>query len=303
MFNNCTLCPRNCGINRHINKGFCGATADIKVARAALHFMEEPCISGKTGSGTIFFSGCNMKCCYCQNYEISHNNFGKVITEENLANIMLNLEEQGANNINLVTGVMFVPHIIKAIDKIKHKLHIPVVYNTSGYENVSTIKMLNGYVDIYLTDIKYFDDEIAIKYSKADKYFENCILAVEEMIKQVGSLLFYDGKCFDDEDALLKSGTIIRHLTIPGARKDSIKILNYLKENFDKNDYILSIMSQFTPHYKCNEYKEINRKITSFEYNSVVDEAIRLGLDNTYIQDISSAKEEYTPPFDLEGVI
>ena len=302
MLKNCTLCPRNCGINRHINKGFCGATADIKVARAALHLMEEPCISGKTGSGTIFFSGCNMKCCYCQNYEISHNNFGKVITEENLANIMLNLEEQGANNINLVTGVMFVPHIIKAIDKIKHKLHIPVVYNTSGYENVSTIKMLNGYVDIYLTDIKYFDEEIAIKYSKADKYFENCILAVKEMIKQVGRPVFYDGKCFDDEDAILKSGTIIRHLAIPGARKDSIKIINYLAENFDKNDYILSIMSQFTPHYKCSEYKEINRKITTFEYNSVVDEAIRLGLYTTYIQDISSAKEEYTPPFDLEGI-
>lgn len=303
MLKNCTLCPRNCGINRYINKGFCGADNNIKVARAALHFMEEPCISGKNGSGTIFFSSCNMKCCYCQNYVISHENFGKNITEKQLSEIMLNLQNQGANNINLVTGVMFVPQIINALDLIKDKLEIPVVYNSSGYENVETIKMLEGYVEIYLVDIKYYSDEMAVKYSNAPKYFENCIAAVEEMIKQAGQPIFYDNKCFDDDEALLKSGTIIRHLVLPGGRKDSIEILRSIAEKFNKNEYILSLMSQFTPHYNCDKFKEINRKVTGFEYDSVVNEALKLGLDNTYIQDRSSVGEEYTPPFDLEGVI
>lgn len=299
MLENCELCPRKCGINRYKQRGFCGANSDIKIARADLHFMEEPCISGKNGSGTIFFSGCNLKCCYCQNYLISHQNCGKIITEEELANIMLDLEFRGAHNINLVTGVMFVPQIINALKRIKNRLKIPVVYNTSGYESVDTIKMLEGYIDIYLADIKYFDDKIALKYSKVDKYFKNCIKAVTEMLKQTGTPVFYGNKCFDDEEAILKKGVIIRHLIIPGSRKDSINILNEIYKRFDKEEYILSLMSQFTPYYKCDEYKEINRKLTGFEYDSVVNEAIRLGLDNTYIQDRSSVGKEYTPEFDL----
>lgn len=300
---NCTLCPRKCNINRYERPGFCGADNGIRVARAALHFMEEPCISGKEGSGTIFFSGCNLKCCYCQNYKISHENFGINITEYDLAEIMMDLQSKGANNINLVTGVMFVPHIIRAIDIIRDRLVIPVVYNTSGYENPETIKMLKGYVDIYLTDIKYFDDEAAIKYSKAPGYFINCMEAVREMIKQTGKPVFKDNKNFDDETALLQSGVIIRHLVLPGGRKDSIRILNELAGNFSKDEYILSLMSQFTPNYKCGDYKEINRKITGFEYDSVVNKALELGLHNTYIQDRKSAGLEYTPPFNLEGVI
>ncbi len=297
----CNLCPRSCNVNRQYTAGYCGATNEIRVARAALHFMEEPCISGTAGSGTVFFSGCNLKCVYCQNYTISHENYGKNISVERLADIFLELQEQGATNINLVTAVMFVPQIIRALDCIKGRLKIPIVYNCGGYESESTLRMLDGYIDIYLTDIKYYQDNLAITYSAAPSYFQYAITAVKEMIRQRGKPEFYAGKCFDDEDALLKSGVIIRHLILPSARQDSIALLEYLAKHFNKNNYILSLMSQFTPHYKCMEHKEINRCITSYEYNSVVKAALDLGLDQTYIQDKSSAKEEYTPPFDLEG--
>lgn len=270
----CRLCPRKCGVNRYRETGFCGVGTELKIARAALHYMEEPCISGKTGSGTVFFSGCNLKCCYCQNYTISYENFGKTVSVERLAEIFLELQEKGANNINLVTAVMYVPQILKSLDR---------------------------YVDIYLADIKYFSDEPALKYSAAPSYFYYAFTAVNEMIRQRGKPEFYEEKVFDDSEAILKSGVIIRHLVIPGARQDSIKILNELAKRFEKEEYILSLMSQFTPHFKCREYKEINRTITSFEYDSVVKEALRLGLDNTYIQNRTSAKEEYTPLFNLEG--
>lgn len=306
LLKECTLCPRRCKINRYEKAGFCGDDDNIKVARAALHYMEEPCISGNknadNGSGTIFFSGCNLKCCYCQNYRISHEHFGKIITENELAKIMLNLQKKGANNINLVTAVMYVPQIIKALNLIKSELKIPVVYNSSGYESIETIRLLRDYVDIYLVDIKYYSEEMAMKYSNAPRYFEYAFKAVREMISQTGKPVYYDNKCFDDEDALLKSGVIIRHLVLPGGRKDSIEILKRLAKEFNKEDYILSLMSQFTPYYKCSEYKEINRKLTGFEYDSVVSEALKQGLDNTYIQERSSVGEEYTPPFNLEGV-
>ena len=194
------------------------------------------------------------------------------------------------------------PHIVRALDSIKDKLHIPVVYNTGGYENPEIIRMLNGYVDIYLTDIKYYNDEIAMKYSGAPNYFSQSLDAVKEMIRQTGKPVFADGKGFDDEDALMKSGVIIRHLVLPGCRKDSIRILEEISKHFHKEEYILSLMSQYTPHYKSAGIKEINRKITYFEYNSVVDAALKMGMDTTYIQDRSSAAEEYTPSFNLEGV-
>lgn len=301
MYEICNLCPRNCNADRQHTTGYCGAGAGVRVARAALHFMEEPCISGITGSGTVFFSGCNLRCVYCQNYTISHENYGKDISVERLGDIFLELQEQGAVNINLVTAVMFVPKIIKALEGIKGKLEIPVVYNSSGYENISTLQMLDGYVDIYLTDIKYYSDELAAAYSAAPFYFSYAIEAVQEMLRQRGKPEFYGGACFDDDAAVLKSGVMIRHLVLPGARRDSITLLQYLAEHFNKEDYILSLMSQFTPHYKCREHKEINRLVTGYEYNTVVNEALRLGLDQTYIQDKSSAKEEYTPPFNLEG--
>lgn len=298
----CNLCPRACNVERTIHKGFCQMGSSVKVARAALHFMEEPCISGTNGSGTIFFTGCNLRCVYCQNYKLSHQNYGAEISVERLSEIMLELQEQGAHNINLVTATMYVPAIISALDKVRHRLNIPIVYNTSGYEKVQTIQSLNGYIDIYLTDIKYYSNELANQYSKAPDYFNVAIAAVREMIFQTGSPRFYDEKNFDIPDAMLKSGVIIRHMTLPGARTDSIQLLRYLAAHFPKEDYILSLMSQFTPHYRCKEFKQLNRRITTFEYDSVVKEALELGLDQTYIQERSSAKEEYTPDFSLQGV-
>lgn len=321
LLRQCELCPRKCGINRYETTGFCGIGAEIRIARAALHYMEEPCISGnvsvkelnlpaadgiktdnkRLGSGTIFFSGCNLKCCYCQNHKLSHDNFGKSISAERLAEIFLELQEKGANNINLVTAVMYVPQIIKSLNMVKDKLKIPVVYNSGGYESIETIRMLKDYVDIYLVDIKYYSRELGVRYSAVNDYFDYAVRAVEEMMKQKGKPEFYDEKVMEDAEAVLKSGVIIRHLVLPGARHDSIRILNELAKRFDKNDYILSLMSQFTPHFKCGEFREINRRVTSFEYDSVVREAVRLGLDNTYIQDRTSVGWEYTPPFNLEG--
>ena len=321
LLRQCELCPRKCGINRYETTGFCGIGAEIRIARAALHYMEEPCISGnvsvkelnlpaadgiktdnkRLGSGTIFFSGCNLKCCYCQNHKLSHDNFGKSISAERLAEIFLELQEKGANNINLVTAVMYVPQIIKSLNMVKDKLKIPVVYNSGGYESIETIRMLKDYVDIYLVDIKYYSRELGVRYSTVNDYFDYAVRAVEEMMKQKGKPEFYDEKVMEDAEAVLKSGVIIRHLVLPGARHDSIRILNELAKRFDKNDYILSLMSQFTPHFKCGEFREINRRVTSFEYDSVVKEAVRLGFDNTYIQDRTSVGWEYTPPFNLEG--
>lgn len=294
----CKLCPRNCKINRTKSKGICGAGASIRVARAALHFMEEPCISGKNGSGTIFFSGCNLKCCFCQNYQLSHEFYGKDITVERLSEIYLELQEKGANNINLVTGVPYIPWIIESLDRVKDRLHIPIVYNCGGYESISTLKMLEGYVDVYLQDMKYFDPVLSQKYSGAKDYFEHASKATLEMIRQTGKPQYEIGR---DGTNLLKKGVIIRHLVLPGARKDSMKILSWLAENIPPDDYLISIMSQYTPCYKSEKYKEINRHVTSFEYNSVIDEAIRLGIDQGFMQRRSSVGTEYTPDFDLEG--
>ena len=289
----CSLCPRQCKADRETTTGFCGGGNEIKVARAALHYWEEPCISGLNGSGTVFFSGCTLKCCFCQNFKISAENFGKNISTKRLAEIFLELQEQKAENINLVNPTHYVPLIIEALDMVKDKLNIPVVYNSGGYESIETLKMLDGYVDIYLPDLKYKDNIISKKYSKATDYFEVATKAIKYMYKQVGELK-YSGN-------MLKKGVVIRHLVLPNNRNDSIAVLDWIADNFDKDKILISLMSQFTPFYKCSEHPEINRRISTFEYNRVLEHAQKLGLKG-FMQEKSSAKEEYTPDFDLSGI-
>lgn len=291
----CRLCPRNCEIDRNVSTGFCGSKNQISAARAALHFWEEPCISGTKGSGTIFFSGCTLKCCFCQNHEISTGKIGKEITSTHLEEIMLSLQEQGAHNINLVTATQFLPWIIPALDAIKHRLHIPVVYNCGGYEKPEIIDLLKDYVDIYLPDLKYYDSALSARYSKAPDYFEKAQKAILRMTEQIGKPIL-------DSEGIMLRGVIIRHMILPGCKNDSIALLHWIKENLPKDQYLISLMSQYTPFYKSCDYPEINRRITTYEYNKVLDEAIRLGLTNGFMQEKSSAKEEYTPPFDLEGI-
>lgn len=291
---NCTLCPRNCGVDRTRSVGFCGANDNIKLSRAALHFWEEPCISGTEGSGTVFFSGCNLACRYCQNHKISIDGFGEEITTKRLADIFLELQNKGAHNINLVTPTPYYPHIMSAIDLVRDKMHIPFLANVGGYEKPETIRMLKGYIDIFLTDIKYKSSEISRKYSIAPDYFEYAMDSLEEMISVCGAPR-YDGK-------IMKSGVIVRHMVLPGFRKDSIEILKSLQKRFGVDSFILSLMSQYTPNGHLEDYPEINRRITTFEYHSVVDAALDLGFKNAYMQEKSSAKEEFTPPFDLTGV-
>ena len=291
----CRLCPRNCRVNRKERTGFCGEKDGIRCARAALHHWEEPCISGTRGSGAVFFSGCSLKCCYCQNYQISQEGLGKEISPEKLARIFLDLQEQGAHNINLVTGTHFLPGILTALDLARPKLSIPVVYNCGGYEKPEVIRLLDGYVDIYLPDLKYFDPELSARYSGARDYFAQASQAVSAMISQTGSPVF-------DEDGIMQKGVIIRHMVLPGSRKDSISILHWIRENLPEEGFLLSLLSQYTPFYKSCEYPQINRRLTTYDYDKVLEEAISLGLTRGFMQEKSSAKEEYTPPFDLEGL-
>ena len=294
-YEECSLCPRSCKVNRNVQIGYCGCSDRVKVARAALHLWEEPCISGSRGSGAVFFSGCTIRCCFCQNYTISSQGFGKEITIRRLADIFLELQEKGAHNINLVTATQYVPSVIRALDLVKGKLNIPVVYNCGGYEKLETIKLLNDYVDIYLPDLKYYDPILSLKYSKAEDYFKRASEAVLMMTEQKGPLLF-------GNDHMMKRGVIIRHMVMPGCYKDSIMLLNWIKDHLREDAFLVSLLSQYTPFYKSSEYPEINRKITTYEYEKVLNEAIRLGLTDGYMQEKSSAKEEYTPPFNLEGV-
>ena len=295
ILKNCTLCPRNCGVDRTKTVGFCGATNHTKVARAALHFWEEPCISGTNGSGTVFFSGCNLACRYCQNYDISIGGFGKEITAEQLADIFVNLQNDGAHNINLVTPTPYLPQIIEAIDLVREKIQIPFVANLGGYEKPETIQMLKGYIDIFLTDVKYQSSEIAEKYSSAPDYFRFAMDSLAQMISLCGAPKL-------DENGIMQSGVIVRHLVLPRCRKDSFEVIKSLSERFGTEDFILSLMSQYTPNGHLEDYSEINRRITSLEYHCVTDMALELGFTNAYMQQKSSAKEEYTPPFDLTGV-
>jgi len=291
----CNLCPRKCNIDRKTQFGYCGQSNVVKIARAELHHWEEPCISATSGSGTIFFSGCSLKCAYCQNYKLSHEGYGKEISVFRLAEIFLELQNKGACNINLVSPTHFALQIIEALKISRDRLKIPVIYNTGGYENISTLRMLKDYIDIYITDIKYFDNVLGKLYSDACDYFDISLQAAKEMVLQK--------KILYDSNSVLKQGVVIRHLVLPGHRKDSIKILEKLKETFETDTFILSLMSQYTPNGYLNEHPEINRKITSFEYNSVLDAAIKLGFKHGYMQSKTSAEEKYTPPFDLSGVI
>ena len=289
----CNICPHKCGVNR-LNgiKGRCKCDNKIKIALASVHNYEEPCISGKNGSGTVFFSNCNLNCIYCQNYEISQLGKGKEITIEHLAQIFIKQQEKNVNNINLVTPTMYVPQIIEAIKIARKKgLNIPIIYNSNGYENVETIKKLNGYIDIYLPDLKYYSNEIAKKYSKIDNYFETAISAIKEMQKQVGNPIF-------NEEGIIQKGVIIRHLILPHHLLNTKNILKYVKENFDENTYI-SIMSQYFPTYKAKEDKLINRKLTKKEYKEIENYLYLLNLKNGYIQELGEHEEEYVPNFDL----
>ncbi|ADL43034.1 Radical SAM domain protein [Caldicellulosiruptor obsidiansis OB47] len=295
VLRNCRICPRECGVNRIEGEmGFCKIAGGVKVAKAFLHFWEEPCISGKNGSGTVFFSGCNMGCVFCQNYEISQMRFGVFIDVNKLATIFLNLQSKGAHNINLVTPTIYVPYIIEAIDIAREKgLRIPIVYNTSSYEKPETLELLRGYVDIFLPDLKYFDDEIAKKYSNAPRYFEFASKSILKMVELVGDVVI--------ENGIMKKGVIIRHLVLPMHTNDSIKILSWIRDNL-KGKVMLSLMSQYYPMYRAKEFKEISRKITVREYQKVVNFVIENGLDYGYIQDKESATDRYTPDFDLEGI-
>lgn len=294
-YNPCNLCPRLCGVDRNRQKGFCQSGNQIKVARAALHFWEEPCLSGSRGSGTVFFSGCTLRCCYCQNYSISIEGFGKEVSPERLADMFEDLQAQGAHNINLVTATHFLPGILQALEHAKPRLHIPIVYNCGGYERVETIQALKDYVDIFLPDFKYFSSGLSWKYSQAKDYFSVAAAAIQEMVRQTGGLVY-------NKEGILQKGVIIRHLVLPGARKDSMDILNWIHDHLPADQFILSLMSQYTPCYKSRQHPEIDRRLTTAEYRSVVQEALRLGLGNGYMQERTSAREEYTPPFDLEGV-
>lgn len=294
QISHCQLCPRSCGVDRRQNTGFCMASDQIIAARAALHPWEEPCISGTNGSGTVFFSGCTLRCCFCQNYQISQELHGKELTSDQLAQVFLRLQEQGAHNINLVTATHYLPWILPALDQVRDRLHIPVVYNCGGYERTETVRALKDYVDIWLPDLKYFNPELSWRYSRAKDYFDVASEAILQMIAQAGKPQFHN--------SLMERGVIIRHMVLPGQKADSIQLLRWIAETLPKGQYYISLMSQYTPFYKSHEYPELNRRITSYEYQKVVDAALELGLEDGFMQEKSSAKEEYTPPFDLEGL-
>lgn len=289
----CTLCPRQCGSDRTVSQGYCGGGNGIFAARAALHHWEEPCISGTNGSGTVFFSGCHLQCCFCQNAPISIENFGKPIPTEHLAEIFLNLQAQGAHNINLVTASHLLPWIIDALKLAKPQLHIPVVYNCGGYESISSIKALDGFVDIFLPDFKFFHSETAAAYANAADYPQVAERAITQMLAQVGQPVF--------EDGILQKGCIIRHLVLPNHRHESIALLHHLAETFGTEQYLLSLMAQYTPMKDYSDHPELNRRITKMEYNSVLKAAQGLGFKG-YLQDKSAAQSSYTPNFNGEGI-
>ena len=286
----CNICPRNCKVNRNSNElGFCKAGNKIKIAKYSLHFWEEPCISGEAGSGTIFFSGCNLKCIFCQNYDISFNNSGKEISIERFAEICLELQEKGALNINLVTPTIYIPLIKEGLILAKKKgLNIPIVYNTSGYESVESLKELDGLIDIYLPDFKYYDNELAKKFSNAPNYFEIASLALKEMYRQVGTPSF--------ENDIMKKGVIVRHLLLPKHIDDSKKVIKYLYDTYKDNIYI-SIMNQFTPVRKIDKYKELNKTVEESEYDELINYALDIGIEKAFIQEGETCKESFIPDF------
>lgn len=290
---NCRLCPRNCNVNRYKELGFCKQSNKIRLALAKLFFYEEPPISGKNGSGTIFFTGCNLKCIFCQNYDISTKNIGKIVSIKRLSEIMLELQSKKAHNINLVTPTIYVPQIIKAIKLAKKNgLTIPIIYNSSGYENIETIKMLDGYIDVYLPDFKYYDDDIATKYSKANNYFLHASKVIEEMIKQVGPCKF-------DKNGMITKGVIVRHLLLPTHLEDSKKVIKHLSKY--KDDIYISIMNQYTPIRKLN-YEELNYPVKKDDYYSLIDYADSLGITNAFCQEDETVSESFIPKWNFEGI-
>ncbi len=288
----CKICPHNCGINRlNGNIGRCKSNGNIKLAMASIHNFEEPCISGENGSGTVFFSNCNLNCVFCQNYKISQQGLGREISIEELAEIFIDEQNKNAENINLVTPTMYVYHIIEAIKIARNKgLKIPIVYNSNGYENVETIKKLKGYIDIYLPDLKYYDDDLAFNYSGVKNYFENATSAIKEMYNQVGSPVL-------DENGMMKKGLIIRHLVLPNNIQNSRDVLKWINDNIDKNVFV-SVMAQYFPTNKAKDFPEINRKLTKEEYEEIENYLYSLDLDNGYIQELGEHEEEYVPDFE-----
>lgn len=295
-YENCLLCPRKCGINRAIGQtGVCGVSAEIRVARAALHYWEEPCISGKKGSGAVFFSGCSLHCVFCQNREISDGKAGKVISKERLSDIFIELAGKGANNINLVTPGQYIPDIVWAVNDARSRgMKLPIVYNTSGYENVTELKLLDGIVDVYLPDFKYMDSALSAKYSRAKDYPSVAKQAISEMVRQ------QPGVVIDDATGLIQKGVIVRQLLLPGHVNDAKAILKYLHDTYQDSIYI-SMMGQFTP-IELKDYPEINRTVTRREYERLIDYAIKIGITNAFIQEGNVAKDSFIPAFDGEGV-
>lgn len=338
LYASCALCPRRCHVNRLAGEtGYCGQTTQLRAARAALHMWEEPCISGATGSGTVFFSGCNLRCVYCQNHDIALGQTGKEISASRLTEIFLDLQQKGAANINLVTPTHYLPTIAYALEQARLAgLSLPVVYNCGGYESVDALQMLEGLVDIYLPDLKYVSSELSAKYSHAGDYFEKAQTALAEMFRQVGRPVFYDPACraesvrptptnpaqpaanhgpaarphtpgdapvavYPPDTPLLRRGMIVRHLVLPGHVGDSKKVLHYLRDTFGNNIYV-SVMCQYTPLPHVADIPELNRRVTPAEYQRVVDYCLRLGMENVYIQEGDVARESFIPPFDLSGL-
>lgn len=295
-YENCLLCPRKCGINRSTGQtGICGVSSEIKVARAALHYWEEPCISGKRGSGAVFFSGCSLHCVFCQNREISDGKAGKVISKERLSDIFMELADKGANNINLVTPGQYIPDIVWAVNDAKSRgMKLPIIYNTSGYENVTELKLLEGIVDVYLPDFKYMDSTLSARYSRAKDYPSVAKQALSEMVRQQPDVVI------DDATGLIQKGVIVRQLLLPGHVNDAKAVLKYLYDTYHDHVYI-SMMSQFTP-IALKDYPEINRTVTKREYERLVNYALEIGITNAFIQEGDVAKDSFIPAFDCEGV-
>lgn len=295
-YENCLLCPRKCGINRSTGQtGICGVSSEIKVARAALHYWEEPCISGKRGSGAVFFSGCSLHCVFCQNREISDGKAGKVISKERLSDIFIELADKGANNINLVTPGQYIPDIVWAVNDAKSRgMKLPIIYNTSGYENVTDLKLLEGIVDVYLPDFKYMDSTLSARYSRAKDYPSVAKKALSEMVRQQPDVVI------DDATGLIQKGVIVRQLLLPGHVNDAKAVLKYLYDTYHDHVYI-SMMSQFTP-IALKDYPEINRTVTKREYERLVNYALEIGITNAFIQEGDVAKDSFIPAFDCEGV-
>lgn len=295
-YENCLLCPRKCGINRSTGQtGVCGVSSEIKVARAALHYWEEPCISGKRGSGAVFFSGCSLHCVFCQNREISDGKAGKVISKERLSDIFIELADKGANNINLVTPGQYIPDIVWVVNDAKSRgMKLPIIYNTSGYENVTELKLLEGIVDVYLPDFKYMDSTLSARYSRAKDYPSVAKKALSEMVRQQPDVVI------DDATGLIQKGVIVRQLLLPGHVNDAKAVLKYLYDTYHDHVYI-SMMSQFTP-IALEDYPEINRTVTKREYERLVNYALEIGITNAFIQEGDVAKDSFIPAFDCEGV-